>query len=116
MSSRKTTNQREKSSSRSKYSKSSSQNSTTLASSGSSRKSTTLASSGYLLTCDPPTKQFIKNLNEKKHDKFKIDELDETHLLVKDKGARDEILRHVEDWMNDNIYENVHGVGEHLDT
>lgn len=64
--------------------------------------STSLPSAGLLLTCDPPTKQYIKRLDDLKTNdkKFIIEDLDETHLLVKEK-ARDEILRKVEDWMNE---------------
>lgn len=62
----------------------------------------TLPSAGLLLTCDPPTKQFIKRLDDLKTNdkKFVIEDLDSTHLLVTEK-ARDEILRKVEDWMNE---------------
>lgn len=61
-----------------------------------------LRSAGFLLTCDPPTKQFIKSLDDlkSKDKKFVIEDLDETHLLVEEK-ARDEILQKVEDWMNE---------------
>ena len=64
--------------------------------------SSSLPSAGLLLTCDPPTKQYIKRLDDLKTNdkKFIIEDLDETHLLVKEK-ARDEILRKVEDWMNE---------------
>lgn len=64
--------------------------------------SANLPSAGLLLTCDPPTKQYIKRLDDLKTNdkKFIIEDLDETHLLVKVK-ARDEILRKVEDWMNE---------------
>jgi TFIIH basal transcription factor complex TTD-A subunit len=72
-------------------------------------------SSGYLLTCDPPTKQFIKYLNETKLKKFIIEELDATHLLI-DGSAREEILRKVEDWMDENVFTNVERVGENLET
>ena len=47
-------------------------------------------------------KQYIKLLDDLKSsdNKFVIEDLDETHLLVKEK-ARDEINRKVEDWMNE---------------
>jgi len=63
--------------------------------------SAALPSAGYLLSCDAPTKQFIKSLNESKalDKKFIIEDLDPTHLLVKDK-AREEIMRKVEEWMD----------------
>ncbi len=65
-----------------------------------------LPSAGLLLTCDPPTKQYIKRLDDLKTNdkKFIIEDLDETHLLVKEK-AYDEILRKVEDWMNEVSYQ-----------
>ena len=60
-----------------------------------------LPSAGYLLTCDAPTKQYIKSFNDSKSTdkKFIIEDLDPTHLLVKEK-AREEILRKVEEWMD----------------
>ena len=43
------------------------------------------SSSGYLLTCDAPTKQFIKLLDESKNTdkKFILEDLDPSHLLIK---------------------------------
>ncbi len=60
-----------------------------------------LPSAGYLLSCDPPIKQFIKTLDEAKTSdkKFILEDLDATHLLIKGK-ARDEILRKVEEFMD----------------
>lgn len=76
-----------------------------------------LPSAGFLLTCDPATKQFIRHLDEKKtaEKKFIIEDLDSTHLLVKEK-ARDEILRKVEEWMDSNVFSNIERVGENLET
>lgn len=73
--------------------------------------------SGFLLTCDAPTKQFIKYLNDKKSlsDKFILEDLDSTHLLIQGR-ARREILKAVEDWMNENVWTNVERVGENLET
>jgi len=64
-------------------------------------KADLLPSAGYLLTCDAPTKQFIKSFNESKSidKRFIIEDLDPTHLLVKEK-AREEILSQVESWMD----------------
>lgn len=58
-------------------------------------------SSGYLLTCDPPTKQFIMHLNDQKKSdkKFIIEDLDATHLLIKG-DVRDEITKKVDEWMD----------------
>lgn len=58
-------------------------------------------SSGYLLTCDPPVKQFIMHLNDQKivDKKFIIEDMDANHLLIKGE-ARDEITRKVEEWMD----------------
>uniref|UniRef100_A0A7S3PU34 General transcription and DNA repair factor IIH subunit TFB5 n=1 Tax=Chaetoceros debilis TaxID=122233 RepID=A0A7S3PU34_9STRA len=74
-------------------------------------------SAGYLLTCDAPTKQFIKTLDESKTNdkKFIIEDLDPTHLLIKGR-ARAEILRKVEDWMDSNVFTNIERVGENLET
>mmetsp|Transcript_17397 Transcript_17397/g.23988 ORF Transcript_17397/g.23988 Transcript_17397/m.23988 type:complete len:115 (-) Transcript_17397:66-410(-) len=78
---------------------------------------TTLPSSGFLVTCDPPVKQFIKCMNDEKSvdKKFIIEDLDATHLLIEGK-ARKEILRKVEEWMDDNVFSNVERVGESLET
>lgn len=58
-------------------------------------------SSGYLLTCDPPTKQFVMFLNDQKKSdkKFIIEDLDATHLLIKG-DVRDEITKKVDEWMD----------------
>lgn len=71
---------------------------------------------GYLISCDVPTKQFIQHLNDIKpvDKKFIIEELDSTHLLVKEK-ARAEIMRKVEEWMDSNVFSAVEKVGEDLD-
>jgi hypothetical protein len=76
-----------------------------------------LPSAGFLLTCDPATKQFIRYLDEKKtaEKKFILEDLDSTHLLVKEK-AKDEILRKVEEWMDSNVFSNIERVGENLET
>lgn len=76
-----------------------------------------IPSSGYLLTCDAPTKQFIKLLDESKSTdkKFILEDIDPTHLLVKDK-ARGEIMRKVEEWMDKNVFTNVERVGENFET
>jgi len=93
---------------------------TPAARSKSSKSSTTpaaLQSSGYLLTCDPPTKQKIKHLDELKSidKKFILEDLDATHLLIKEK-ARDEIFKEIENWMNQNVWSNIERVGENLET
>mmetsp|Transcript_26486 Transcript_26486/g.58067 ORF Transcript_26486/g.58067 Transcript_26486/m.58067 type:complete len:111 (-) Transcript_26486:319-651(-) len=84
---------------------------------GGSLSSSDLPSAGYLLTCDPPTTQFVKHLNETKRvgKKFIIEELDATHLLIKG-NAREEVLSKVEEWMDANVFTNVERVGENLDT
>ena len=76
-----------------------------------------LPSAGFLLTCDPPTKQFIRHLNETKSvdQKFIIEDLDATHLLVEGK-AKGEILRKVEEWLDENVFSNSASVGENLET
>jgi len=95
----------------------SSSKSTKTSSTNSTAKATALPSAGYLLTCDAPTKQYIKSVNESKtNDKrFIIEDLDPTHLLVKEK-AREEILRKVEEWMDKNVFSNIERVGENLET
>ena len=63
----------------------------------------------FLLTCDPPMKQFIIHLNDQKiaDKKFIIEDLDTTHLLIKG-DARDEINRKVEDWMDNVSYMHIY--------
>mmetsp|Transcript_20406 Transcript_20406/g.29514 ORF Transcript_20406/g.29514 Transcript_20406/m.29514 type:complete len:98 (+) Transcript_20406:85-378(+) len=75
-----------------------------------------LRPTGYLITCDVPTTQFIVYLNDLKpiDKKFIIEELDPTHLLVKER-ARAEIMRKVEEWMDSNVFSAVEKVGEDLD-
>uniref|UniRef100_A0A7S4JQJ4 General transcription and DNA repair factor IIH subunit TFB5 n=1 Tax=Odontella aurita TaxID=265563 RepID=A0A7S4JQJ4_9STRA len=91
--------------------------SSSSAGSASSGSAPALPSSGYLLTCDPPAKQFIRHLNETKSidKKFIIEDLDATHLLI-DGKARGEIMRKVEQWMDENVFTNVDRVGENLET
>lgn len=74
-------------------------------------------SAGYLITCDIPTKQFIKYHNELKavDKRFILADLDETHLLVKAK-AREWILSKVEEWNDSNVFSAVERVGEDLAT
>mmetsp|Transcript_18248 Transcript_18248/g.35480 ORF Transcript_18248/g.35480 Transcript_18248/m.35480 type:complete len:109 (+) Transcript_18248:232-558(+) len=76
-----------------------------------------LRPSGFLLTCDPPMKQFIIHLNDAKiaDKKFIIEDLDATHLLIKGE-ARDEITMKAEEWMDENVFSNIERVGENLDT
>ncbi len=79
--------------------------------------SQTLPSAGFLVTCDPPTKQFIKILDKanKPDKKFILEDLDATHLLI-DGRAKEEILRKVEAWQDENVFTNVERVGENLET
>ena len=67
-----------------------------------SSKRSSIQSSGFLLTCDPPAKQFIRQLDEKRSvdKKFILEDLDATHLLI-DGKAIDEIERKVEAWMDE---------------
>ncbi|KAL7565982.1 hypothetical protein ACA910_011005 [Epithemia clementina (nom. ined.)] len=73
---------------------------------------------GYLMTCDVPTKEYIMYLDSKKDSsgdkKLVIEELDATHLLVREK-FKDEILRQVEEWENSNVYSAIEKVGEDFD-
>mmetsp|Transcript_27634 Transcript_27634/g.42526 ORF Transcript_27634/g.42526 Transcript_27634/m.42526 type:complete len:108 (+) Transcript_27634:63-386(+) len=82
-------------------------------SSSSSSKASKLAPSGFLVTCDVPTKQFIKHLDSSKpvDKKFIIQDLDATHLLI-DGRARDEIMRKVDDWMDEvcRTFSNLHTI------
>lgn len=89
----------------------------TTSSAPSAPDSSGVPSAGYLLTCDPPAKQFIKHLNETKRadKKFVIEDLDATHLLIKG-STREEILRKIEEWMDENVWTSVERVGESLDT
>lgn len=74
------------------------------------------ASAGYLISCDIPTRQYIRYLNKEKavDKKFIIEDLDDTHLLIKSK-AREEVERKVEAWMDENVFSAVETVGENLD-
>ena len=42
-------------------------------------------SAGYLISCDIPTRQYIRYLNKEKaiDKKFILEDLDDTHLLIK---------------------------------
>ncbi|KAL7499178.1 hypothetical protein ACHAWT_007046 [Skeletonema menzelii] len=83
----------------------------------SNQSSGVTSSSGYLLTCDPPMKQFIIHLNDKKSadKKFILEDLDARHLLIKG-DVRDEITRKVDEWMDENVFSTIERVGENLDT
>lgn len=70
-----------------------------------------------MISCDVPTKQFILHLNALKEPaskKFLVRDLDDTHLIVKEK-AKDEILQKVEEWENSNVYSAIEKVGEDFD-
>ncbi|CAJ1940487.1 unnamed protein product [Cylindrotheca closterium] len=84
--------------------------------SSSSSKKNLPPCAGYLISCDVPTKEYIKHLNELKpvDKKFILEDLDSRHLLIKRK-ARDEIERKVEAWMDENVFSAVERVGENLD-
>jgi hypothetical protein len=71
---------------------------------------------GYLVSTDIPTAQFIKHLNELKpvDKKFIIQDLDSTHLLIKE-NARQEVTRKIEGWLDENVWSSVERVGEDLD-
>ena len=75
---------------------------------GGGSSSSSRSSSQYLLTCDPPMKQFILHLNDKKvaDKKFIIEDLDSRHLLIKGE-VKDEIERKVSEWMDEVRYANV---------
>lgn len=62
-------------------------------------------------------KQFIIHLNDQKiaDKKFIIEDLDATHLLIRGE-MKDEIMRKVEEWMDENVFSSVERVGENLDT
>mmetsp|Transcript_4229 Transcript_4229/g.9294 ORF Transcript_4229/g.9294 Transcript_4229/m.9294 type:complete len:111 (-) Transcript_4229:311-643(-) len=104
-----------KSTKKSKRTPSSSSNSNTNNSTSTSRANN--KSSGFLLTCDPPMKQFIIHLNDQKivDKKFIIEDLDATHLLIRG-DVRDEINRKVEEWMDANVYSTIERVGDNFDT
>lgn len=72
---------------------------------------------GYLVSCDIPTKQYIVYLDSRQPTgkKFILNSaMDETHLLVK-VGARAEIERKVDEWMDQNVFSAIEKVGEDLD-
>mmetsp|Transcript_44376 Transcript_44376/g.53642 ORF Transcript_44376/g.53642 Transcript_44376/m.53642 type:complete len:114 (-) Transcript_44376:207-548(-) len=108
---------RSKSGTKQKSSRSRKSSSASVSSRESLSSSSAPPSSGFLLSCDPPTKQFIKRLDDTKSvdKKFVIEDLDATHLLV-DGKAREEIMSSVEHWMDENVFSNVERVGENLET
>ena len=63
-----------------------------------------------------PMKQYIVYLNHDKppDKKFIIADLDPTHLLVSMK-CRDEVMKKVNEWMDENVFSSVEKVGEDLD-
>lgn len=78
--------------------------------------STEPPSAGFIVSCDVPTKSFIRFLNEKEpvDKRFILEDLDATHLLVKHE-ARNFIAREVESWQNKNVFSAIETVGENLD-
>lgn len=86
-------------------------------SSGTSKSAGAIVPSGYLLTCDPQVREFIKHMNEGKNvdKKFILEELDSTHLLIHG-SARNEINTKVDEWMDENVFTNINSVGENLET
>jgi TFIIH basal transcription factor complex TTD-A subunit len=84
---------------------------------GSSEKNKDLPPpAGFLISCDVPMKQYIVYLNQLKpvDKKFIITDLDATHLLVKAK-CKDEVMKKVNEWMDENVFSSVEKVGEDLD-
>lgn len=83
-------------------SKSKSKSKQSITSSTKTSTSSSKSQSQYLLTCDPPMKQFIIHLNDKKvaGKKFIIEDLDARHLLIKGE-VKDEIERKVSEWMDE---------------
>ena len=73
-------------------------------------------SAGFIIECDVPMKQYIVYLNQLKpvDKKFIIQDLDAEHLLVKAK-CRDEVMKKVNEWMDENVFSSVERVGEDLD-
>lgn len=72
---------------------------------------------GFLVRCDPPIKQYIQHLNElaSADRKFIIEDLDARHLLIKHKN-KDEVMRKVATFQDNNVFSAVEKVGEDLDT
>jgi len=97
--------------------KTTSKQSTTLLQPPSNIVSQVVPSAGFLVTCDSATKQFIKFLDKAKSADKKVilEDLDATHLLI-DGRAKDEILRKIEAWQDENVFTNVERVGENLET
>eukprot|EP00539_Tryblionella_compressa_P001235 CAMPEP_0178740232 /NCGR_PEP_ID=MMETSP0744-20121128/4475_1 /TAXON_ID=913974 /ORGANISM="Nitzschia punctata, Strain CCMP561" /LENGTH=123 /DNA_ID=CAMNT_0020392981 /DNA_START=28 /DNA_END=399 /DNA_ORIENTATION=- len=108
-----------KSSSTTSASKKSPKNSAASKTAGSSTSTSSDAlppAAGYLISCDVPTKQYIQYLNELKSvdKKFILEDLDATHLLVKE-SCRTEVEQKVENWMDENVFSAIERVGENLD-
>jgi hypothetical protein len=71
---------------------------------------------GYLISCDVPTKQFIRHLNEEKaaDKRFIVQDLDEAHVLVREEAV-EEIQAKVKEWLDKDVYSALETVGEDLD-
>jgi hypothetical protein len=82
----------------------------------SATKTNTPACAGVIVSCDVPTVQYLKHLNETiySNNMFILEHLDATHLLVKRK-ARNLILQKVEEWQSSNVFTSLDTGAENLD-
>lgn len=74
---------------------------------------------GYLLECDVPTMQFIKNLEATKKKKatdrvFILEQFDDTHAWIK-KGYKDFIDQKVDEWLDSNVWTSVDRLDQDFD-
>ncbi|KAK4056990.1 hypothetical protein OIO90_001890 [Microbotryomycetes sp. JL221] len=64
------------------------------------------ATRGILITCDPAVKQILLQLDEQGQDRFIIQDLDDTHLLVS-QDKLESVKRQLEDELEKNNYVSV---------
>jgi len=62
-------------------------------------------SAGVLVRCDPPMKQYLLYLDDKRllGETFVIKDLDENHLLISD-GKMDQVQEKIDELMNKNSF------------
>lgn len=74
---------------------------------------------GYLLECDVPTMQFIRNLEDTMKKKpgdriFIIEQFDDTHALIR-RSHKGFVDRKVDEFLDSNVWSSVERTGEDLD-
>lgn len=77
---------------------------------------TPIVPAGIIVSCDIPTVQYLKHLNETvySNNPFIIEELDATHVLVKRK-ARNLVFQKIQAWQSSNVFTSLDTGAENLD-